>query len=120
MDTDEHRSERMDTMSNGRLRGGLPSLIYLCSSVFICGSFFSPVAGAEEKTLEVGFAEADITPKVGRGGKPVYLAGFGRKRPATGVHDRLFARAVVLRDGKAKVGVVSADLVGLFLDSAER
>lgn len=70
--------------------------------------------------LEVGFGERDITPKVDPKGKPVYLAGFGKNRKATGVHDPLFARAVVFRDGKSKVAIVSVDVVGLFLESAER
>lgn len=69
--------------------------------------------------LEVGFAATDVTPKVG-GDKPVWLAGFGKGRKATGVHDPLLARAVVLRSGKDKVALVGVDLVGLFLDSVER
>jgi hypothetical protein len=62
--------------------------------------------------LEVGFGEADITPKVGA--KPVFLAGFGQNRKATGVHDPLLARAVVLRDGEKKIALASVDLVGFF------
>jgi hypothetical protein len=62
--------------------------------------------------LTAGFAEADITPAVET--KPVYLAGFGNNRKATGIHDRLKARAVVLGDGKTKLALVSVDLVGFF------
>ncbi|CAN5282449.1 hypothetical protein BH11PLA2_BH11PLA2_35130 [soil metagenome] len=69
-------------------------------------------------TLSVGFGEADITPTLGT--NPVYLAGFGENRKATKVHDPLMARAVVLDDGKQKIAMVSADLVGLFLTSTER
>jgi hypothetical protein len=69
--------------------------------------------------LEVGFGEADITPKVD-GKRPVYLAGFGRNRAATGVHDPLLARAFVLKHGKEKIAVVSVDLVGVFLANVER
>jgi hypothetical protein len=68
---------------------------------------------ARSAGLEAGFAEADITPKVG-GDRPVYLAGFGHNRVATKVHDRLFARAVVLKHGGKKVALVSVDLVGFF------
>lgn len=67
--------------------------------------------------LTVGFGEQDITPTLE--GKPVYMAGFGQNRKATRIHDPLFARAVVLSDGKAKVAVVSVDLVGLFLKSVD-
>jgi len=65
-----------------------------------------------ETSLQVGFGEADITPKLGD--KPVYIAGFGHNRKATKVHDPLFARAVVLKDGKTKIALVSVDLVGFF------
>lgn len=80
-------------------------------------------AGADEvagSDLQVGFGSRDITPKVGPSHKPVYLAGFGKDRKATGVNDPLHARAVVFRDGKNKVAIVSVDLVGLFLDVTER
>jgi len=63
--------------------------------------------------LEAGFAETDITPKLGS--KPVYMAGFGQNRKATGVHDPLKARAVVLKDEERKLALVSVDLVGYSL-----
>jgi hypothetical protein len=75
----------------------------------------APVGSAQpqgKEGLHAGFAEADITPAVGK--KDVYLAGFGQNRKATKVHDPLLARAVVLADGKRKVAIVSVDLVGLF------
>jgi hypothetical protein len=68
--------------------------------------------------LLVGFGEADVTPKLGT--RPVYLAGFGQNRPATGVHDPLYVRAVVLRHGDRKVAIACADVVGLFLPTVER
>lgn len=83
------------------------------------GLFLLPLPAAEDAALEVGFGERDVTPKVDPRGKPVYLAGFGNNRKATGVHDPLFARAVVLGDGKAKVAIVSVEVVGLFLDFVE-
>jgi hypothetical protein len=67
--------------------------------------------------LSAGFAAVDVTPDVTAG--PVYLAGFGHNRVATGVHDRLFARAVVLADGPDRVALVSVDVVGLFLPFVE-
>ncbi|MBX7167886.1 MAG: neutral/alkaline non-lysosomal ceramidase N-terminal domain-containing protein [Pirellulales bacterium] len=62
--------------------------------------------------LDVGFAEVEITPTVG-GKRPVYIAGYGMNRRAKDVHDPLFARAVVLRDGETKFALVSIDVVGL-------
>ena len=52
--------------------------------------------------------------------KPVYLAGFGKNRKATKVHDPLMARAVVLAHEKKKIAIVSVDVVGLFNDVAQR
>lgn len=67
-------------------------------------------AGAEP--LLVGFAHTDITPEV-TSERAVWLAGYGQGRRATGVHDPLFARAVVLRSGNQSLAMVSVDLVGL-------
>ncbi len=70
-------------------------------------------AAAAEPALEAGFAETDITPKLGA--KPVYLAGFGQNRKATAVLDPLKARAVVLKHARSKIALVSIDVVGFFL-----
>ena len=78
-------------------------------------------AGRDDSAvLEVGFGEADITPRVAARAKPVYLAGFGSNRKATGINDPLKARAIVLAHGKDKIALVSVDLVGLFLANVER
>src|SRR5262245_53929961 len=79
----------------------------LCVSVSL---WFAPLSPAAD--LEVGFGEADITPKLGK--EPVYVAGFGQNRKATRVHDPLFARAIVLREGKRRIALASVDLVGFF------
>jgi hypothetical protein len=68
--------------------------------------------------LFVGFGEVDVTPDPAK--KPVYLAGFGKNRKATKVHDPLMARAVVFAHEKKKIAIVSVDVVGLFNDAAER
>ena len=72
-----------------------------------------PVTVSSAEALQVGFAEADITPKVAAD-RPVYLAGFGQNRKATGVHDPIMARTVVLKDGTSKMALVSLDVVGFF------
>jgi hypothetical protein len=48
------------------------------------------------------------------GAKPVYMAGFGHDRKATGIHDDLWARAVAVSDGSQKLAIVSVDLIGVF------
>lgn len=55
-----------------------PALIVLALALRL------PPAG---EGLQVGFAKRVITPPLS--GRPVYLAGFGQNRPATGVHDDL-------------------------------
>ena len=53
--------------------------------------------------------------------KPVYLAGFGKNRKATKIHDPIMARAAVLEHGgKKKSRLVSVDLVGLFNEVPRR
>ena len=47
------------------------------------------------------------------------MAGFGHNRKATGVHDPLMARAVVLQHGKTKIALASVDLVGFFRPNVE-
>jgi hypothetical protein len=89
---------------------GAISVLFLATSP-VASAVAEPQAGP----LTVGFGETDITPDVS-GPKPVYMAGFGQNRKATGVYDPLKARAIVLKDGGAKVALVSVDLVGLFLD----
>jgi hypothetical protein len=68
--------------------------------------------------LEAGASQVRITPPVG-----VDLSGYGdREGPSIKVHDDLWCRAVMLRDGAAYLAVVSLDVLGLDfpLDAAIR
>jgi len=57
-------------------------------------------------SLQVGIAEADITPEPG-----LTMWGFiAREGPGTGARDPLHARAFVFRDGATAVGLVALDL----------
>lgn len=86
--------------------------------VFVAAWTVRPLSASGEDTpLEVGFGETDITPKLGD--KPVYIAGYGQNRKATGVLDPLKARAFVLRNGGRKVAIVCLDLVGFFHANVE-
>lgn len=58
--------------------------------------------------LHAGFGQSDITPPVG-----VHLAGQFHARIATGVHDRLLARALALRASKSGAILVALDLLKL-------
>jgi hypothetical protein len=75
-------------------------------------------ATAQPVALSVGFGESDVTPDIQKGA--VWLAGFGKGRKATGVHDPIMARAVVLGAEGKKIALVAVDVVGLFHEVAER
>ena len=55
--------------------------------------------------LTVGFGLCDITPRLD-GKRPIWLAGLENNRAAKEIHDHLFARAIVLGDGRRKVALV--------------
>lgn len=80
--------------------------------------------------LRAGAAQADITPDLRLHG-PVYLAGFGNNRVATGIHDPLSARCLAIEAtetikaieagaGSKALIVCGVDSIGLFLDDVER
>jgi hypothetical protein len=82
----------------------------------------------ESKQLRAGVCKRDITPispslvgayEAAFGGTavvnhtdPVFLAGFGNNRAATGYNDRLWARGVVLEGRGGRIAIVSLDVVG--------
>ena len=73
-----------------------------------CAQVSQPASSAE--SFSVGVAEIDITAPVG-----YRLAGYFNERLATGTHDPLHAKAIVLRQGAEQVALVSCDLVGFSL-----
>jgi len=90
----------------------------------------SPVALAESPHARVGVCERDITPispglvlayeaafsvtAIVNHTDPVFLAGFGNNRQATGYNDRLWARAMEVDGRGGRVAIVALDLVGYF------
>ena len=45
-----------------------------------------------------------------------WIAGFGNGRAANGVHDDLWARAMVIDDGRTRLALVALDAIGFFHD----
>jgi hypothetical protein len=43
---------------------------------------------------------------------PVWIAGFGNRRAANGVHDDLWARTMIIDDGRTRLAIVSVDVIG--------
>ena len=71
------------------------------------------LAASPARALKAAAAKVDITPDLRT--ERTYLAGFGAKgRRPTGVHDALYARLVILSDGRKTVAIVSLDLLGLY------
>lgn len=46
----------------------------------------------------------------------VWIAGFSNGKPAQGVHDDVWARAIVIDDGETRVAMVSLDAIGFMHD----
>ena len=69
-----------------------------------------PVVGFAKPPLSAGSAEIDITPHVG-----FRMAGYFNERLATGTHDPLKAKVIVLQDEKEKFVFAFCDLVGISL-----
>ncbi len=61
--------------------------------------------------LKAGVARIDLTPPLDL---KAPLGGYGERmnRPAEGVHDRIFAKALVVSDGRQKFAIVTVDIVG--------
>ncbi|MFN7016871.1 MAG: neutral/alkaline non-lysosomal ceramidase N-terminal domain-containing protein, partial [Fimbriimonadales bacterium] len=66
--------------------------------------------------LQAGAAANKITPT-----KQVYLAGYAPNRPNTGgVHDDIWARALVVQVGQERLAIVVCDLLGLLRDDVQK
>lgn len=72
-----------------------------------------PVDGAQP--MRAAACAEVITPVAGENhSDPIYMAGFGNDRQATGVHDDLWARGIVIESGDRKIALVTLDVVGYF------
>lgn len=65
--------------------------------------------------LYAGTARVTITPPVG-----IHLQGYNRGRPAEGIRDDLYARALVLARGETRFALVCVDVIGLEPESVAR
>jgi hypothetical protein len=75
------------------------------------GFQFASAAATSNDSIQVGASEIDITPPVG-----MRMAGYFDERFATGVHDPLKAKALLLRQGDQEIAMVFCDLVGVSLN----
>jgi len=66
---------------------------------------------AESRTLEAGAAKIDITPSADAA---LPMSGYAdRKQGFRGIHDHIYARAIVLGDGSRLAAVVAWELIGV-------
>lgn len=95
------------------------------------------IKASEASIIKTGFAALKITPELSdtwidanndaqfnegesyqdnnKNGKfdAYWMAGFQNLRPANGVHDDIWARAMVIDDGKTRMALVSLDVIGV-------
>ncbi|MBE0545773.1 MAG: neutral/alkaline non-lysosomal ceramidase N-terminal domain-containing protein [Verrucomicrobia bacterium] len=80
--------------------------------VLLCGLVCSPVPAraAEASTLEAGVARVNLTPPLEM---KAGLGGYGTRmsKPAVGVHDAVWAKALVLANGERKFALITADVL---------
>lgn len=68
-----------------------------------------------DTALRAAACKRKITPEIGvNHSDPIFLAGFSNDRRATGVHDDIWARGVVLESRGKKVAFVVLDVIGYF------
>ena len=86
----------------------MKKLIALLASLFVgvCAH-----VNAVAAPVQSGVARLDITPPLEM---KASLGGYGERmnKPATGVHDRVWAKALVLSEGERRFALVTADILG--------
>jgi neutral ceramidase len=80
--------------------------IFCLPGIFMSGADIHPAA---TRQISASTAKVNITPTV-----PIPMSGYrSRTKPFEGIHDSIFARAIVFSDGENKAAIVSAEIIGL-------
>src|SRR3954453_2057974 len=79
--------------------------------ITVCGCKHTGPEASPNAVVQIGAAEIDITPPLGH-----RMAGYFDERLATGIHDPLKAKAIVMKQGDEQIALVFCDLVGLSLN----
>ncbi len=82
----------------------------LLSVVLFAASFRAPAA-SDSPGLQAGVARVDITPPLEM---KAALGGYGERmsKPALGIHDSVWAKALILKQDQRKFALVTADVLG--------
>src|SRR4051794_8784117 len=83
--------------------------------ITVCGCKHTGPEASPNAVVQIGAAEIDITPPIGH-----RMAGYFDERLATGIHDPLKAKAIVLGQGQEQVALVFCDLVGISLNVSKK
>jgi hypothetical protein len=82
----------------------------MTSRISLFGLLALAALAADTGTLQVGAARVDITPP---DDAALPMSGYsGRKQGFQGIHDRIYARAIVLHDGTSYAAIVTWELIG--------
>lgn len=93
----------------------IPAFALCISLLLINAGCASPELSANQSELRAGVAEIDITPPIGH-----RMAGYFDERLATGIHDPLKAKAMVIQQGQEQIAFVFCDLVGVSLNVSKK
>lgn len=86
------------------------------AAVIFCSMVFTLMAATASAEFKAGAARAVITPPAGG-----LMYGYGARgtNVSTGMHDPLFAKAVVLDDGQTKLAIVTLDIGSFPLENTQ-
>lgn len=83
--------------------------------VGICQRDITPISASLVDEYEAAFGQNAVV----NHSDPVFLAGFGNNRQATGYNDRLWARGIVVDGAGGRIAIVALDVVGYFNDEIQ-
>ena len=109
------RARFLRNITLGIALGAIPLMGMNCpetpiAMVGVCERDITPVSPGLAAAYEAAFG----VPAAVNHTDPVFLAGFGDGRAATGYNDRLWARGIVVNGSGQRIAIVSVDLVGYF------
>src|SRR5499427_4701633 len=88
------------------MRGGI-----LFATALLFGAGLLPARAAERGPLQAGAAKVDITPAADAA---LPMSGYAsRKEGFKGIHDHIYARAIVVSDGVKLAAIVTWELIGV-------
>jgi len=88
---------------------------YLIIIIALLVGCSQPKTELNRNELFVGASSASINPDVG-----MFIAGDKQNRRFTGIHDSIYAKAIVLNDGNSSLAIVTIDCIGLLYPDVQK